>query len=52
MFGLTSLKELPPLPKYKLDKNRQIVIDEIIEENEEAPEPERESADNSVKIDE
>lgn len=29
MFGLKSLKELPKLPKYKLDSNRQIVIDDI-----------------------
>ena len=28
MFGLTSLEELPELPKYKLDQNQQIVIDE------------------------
>lgn len=33
MFGLTSLEELPELPKYKLDENQQIVIDDIIEEN-------------------
>ena len=41
MFGLNSIKDLPELPKYKLDSNRQIVIDEL-EENEEineAPEP-------------
>lgn len=31
MFGLTSLDELPELPKYKLDENQQIVIDEYIE---------------------
>ena len=31
MFGLTSIDELPKLPKYKLDENRQIVIDEILE---------------------
>lgn len=35
-FGLKSLKELPELPKYKLDSNRQIVIDEI---ESEAPMP-------------
>lgn len=29
MFGLKSFKELPDLPKYKLDSNRQIVIDEL-----------------------
>ena len=39
----TSLDELPELPRYKLDENRQIVIDEILEErNIEAPMPERE----------
>ena len=32
MFGYTSLKDLPELPKYKLDSNKQIVIDELIEE--------------------
>ena len=47
MFGLSSLDELPELPKYKLDSNKQIIIDEIIEENEkkevnEAPMPGRE----------
>ncbi len=39
MFGYTSLKDLPELPKYKLDSNQQIVIDELVEnetiENEE-----------------
>ena len=29
MFGITSLDELPELPRYKLDENEQIVIDEI-----------------------
>ena len=38
MFGITNLEELPELPRYKLDENRQIVIDEIIE----SPMPERE----------
>ncbi len=38
MFGITSLEELPELPRYKLDENEQIVIDDIIE----APMPERE----------
>ena len=35
MFGYTSLNDLPELPKYKLDSNRQIVIDEIEETNNE-----------------
>ena len=39
MFGMANLSDLPDLPKYKLDENRQIVIDEIIEEKAEAPIP-------------
>ena len=31
-FGLNTLNDLPELPKYKLDENRQIVIDDLIEE--------------------
>ena len=38
-FGLNSIKDLPELPKYKLDGNRQIVIDDLeekqVEQNEE-----------------
>ena len=30
-FGLNTLEELPELPKYKLDENQQIVIDDLIE---------------------
>ncbi len=30
MFGLSSLKDLPELPRYKLDSNKQIVIDDIV----------------------
>lgn len=43
MFGISSLDELPELPKYKIDENEQIVIDEIIDEGKnddaEAPSP-------------
>lgn len=39
MFGYTSLEELPELPRYKLDENKQIVIDDLIEGKGEAPEP-------------
>lgn len=50
MFGYTSLEELPELPRYKMDENQQIVIDELIEKESshdekskiEAPMPERE----------
>lgn len=59
MFGMENLGELPDLPRYKIDENQQIVIDELIEEkseekdtelqnetlgNNEAPMPERESS--------
>ncbi len=30
MFGLSSLKDLPELPRYKLDSNKQIVIDDLV----------------------
>ena len=33
MFGISNLEELPELPKYRIDENEQIVIDDIIEEN-------------------
>jgi len=46
MFGISSLEELPELPKYKIDENEQIVIDEIIEET-----PNEETSKNS-EIDE
>lgn len=57
MFGYTSLEDLPELPRYKLDENKQIVIDELIEQEQteemvveekgkiEAPMPEREKLD-------
>ena len=31
MFGYRSLEELPELPKYKIDENQQIVIDDLLE---------------------
>ena len=53
MFGIESLEELPELPRYKLDENQQIVIDDLIQEEQkeeetqednpaEAPSPARE----------
>lgn len=42
MFGYSSLEDLPELPRYKLDENKQIVIDDLIEGSQEAPMPERE----------
>ena len=52
IFGFNNLNELPDLPRYKLDENQQIVIDDIMEEKEEqnteelneAPMPERETS--------
>lgn len=41
MFGISSLDELPELPRYKLDENEQIVIDDVME----APMPVREDED-------
>ena len=43
LFGISSLEELPELPRYKLDENEQIVLDDVIE----APTPER--VDESTK---
>ena len=45
MFGISSLDELPELPKYKLDENEQIIIDNFVG-NVEAPSPEREQVNN------
>jgi len=33
LFGYSTLEELPELPRYKLDENQQIVIEDIINEN-------------------
>ena len=38
MFGISNLDELPELPKYKIDENEQIVIDDILENTEEKKE--------------
>jgi segregation and condensation protein B len=43
MFGLNSLNNLPDLPKYKLDENQQIVIDDIVNTNS--------SEENNIKED-
>ena len=41
LFGYSSLEELPELPRYKIDENEQIVLDDF----QEAPSPERETED-------
>ena len=48
MFGITSLDELPELPRYKLDENEQTVLEDVIEQ-EEAPMPEREEDSDENK---
>ena len=49
MFGYSSLNDLPELPRYKLDENKQIVIDDLLEEEKEglmeAPNPEWEEVE-------
>ena len=53
LFGYTSLEELPELPRYKLDENQQIVIEDIIEEtSSEAPMPEREDEEEKIENEE
>ena len=42
MFGISSLDELPELPRYRLDENEQIVLDDILE----APMPEKGTEEN------
>ncbi len=44
MFGYDSLEQLPELPRYKIDENQQIVIDELIEKTE-TPEEVKEQED-------
>ena len=51
MFGIGSLDELPELPKYKLDENQQIVIDEYIE-NVEAEDNTSNNSANESELDE
>ena len=55
-FGMKSLEDLPDLPRFKMDSNQQIVIDDLVEEiekNIEAPSPDMpEINENLNKIDE
>lgn len=43
LFGYENLSNLPELPKYKLDSNRQIVIEELIEAEATMPSEEAEN---------
>lgn len=42
MFGYEDLNKLPELPRYKLDSNRQIIIEELIETEAPMPSDEKE----------
>ena len=48
-FGYSSLEELPELPKYKLDENQQIVIDDLIETEAQSPSEETEEQENNIE---
>ena len=48
-FGFTSLEELPELPKYKIDENQQIVIDDLIEIEAPSPSEETEEQENNIE---
>ena len=50
MFGYDSLKNLPELPKYKMNENKQIVIDELLEEQENKTEQNLESEEETKNI--
>lgn len=51
LFGMTDLAELPDLPRYKLDENEQIVIDDLLEEKKEAPFPEGDKVEDKKEKD-
>ena len=46
LFGYSSLDELPELPRYKMDENHQIVIEELEENNEDVQEKDEEQKEN------
>ncbi len=50
MFGYTSLNDLPELPRYKLDENQQIVIDDLIEKSDVEQEEAEELIEDSSQI--
>ncbi len=50
MFGFNSLEELPELPRYKVDENQQIVIDDVIEEKDKATKDNEEETQNEAPM--
>lgn len=55
MFGLSNLDELPELPKYKVNENEQIVIEDLVEEKEKSDNKEldntKEEKSNNKELD-
>lgn len=49
MFGFSNLNELPELPRYKVDENQQIVIDDVLEEQKEIEEKQDKNQDEIIK---
>lgn len=49
MFGIESLKDLPELPKYRLDANQQIVLEEFIESKEKSEKEKQSTEDNDIE---
>lgn len=49
MFGFSNLNELPELPRYKVDENQQIVIDDVLEEQKETEEKQDKNQDEIIK---
>ena len=47
MFGFNSLEELPELPRYKVDENQQIVIDDVMEEQDKAKSDSEDNQENT-----
>lgn len=46
LFDMNSLEDLPDLPKYKVDENKQIVIDDILNQKDEEEKEELENTEN------
>lgn len=51
MFGLESLEQLPELPRYKLNENQQIVIEDVIETVENSDNTENKVVEDNVESD-
>ncbi len=52
MFGFSNLNELPELPRYKVDENQQIVIDDVLEGQKEEEDSEEIKTENQEDIEE